>query len=170
LSHRRASIGGTSPEDCATPLAPRPSGTKGIVMNVTVVTGHLTRPPDRRTLPSGEEVVSYDLSVVSGEDRAESVPVAWPAPPPSATQLDVGEALLVVGRVRRRFFRAGGSTQSRTEIVASAVLPLRRRAAVKRLLAEASAALDELVATPPAPPARRRGGPAARSGQVADAS
>jgi hypothetical protein len=74
-------------------------------MNVTVVTGHLTRPPDRRTLPSGEEVVSYDLSVVSGEDRAESVPVAWPAPPPSATQLDVGEALLVVGAC------AGGSSE-----------------------------------------------------------
>jgi single-strand DNA-binding protein len=159
-------MGATSPLRLRQPLAQRPGGTKGNVMNVTVVTGHLTRPPDHRTLPSGEEVVGYDLSVVSAEDRVETGPVAWPAPPPSATQIQVGEALLVVGRVRRRFFRAGGSTQSRTEVVASAVVPLRRRAAVRRLLAEASVELDELASAPPAAPARRKG----RAGQVADAS
>lgn len=140
-------------------------------MNVTVVTGHLSRPPDRRTLPSGEEVVSFDLSVVSAEDRVESVPVAWLGPPPSAGEIEVGEALLVVGRVRRRFFRAGGSTQSRTEVVASAVVPLRRRSAVKRLLAEASCAVEELAAAPPARARRGAGaGRGARTGQVADAS
>ena len=74
--------------------------------------------------------------------------------------------MLVVGRVRRRFYRAGGSTQSRTEVVASAVVPLRRRAAVRRLLAEASVALEELASAPPVAPARRKG----RAGQVADAS
>lgn len=135
-------------------------------MNITVVTGHLSRPPERRTLPSGEVVVSYDLRVAGADDRAESVPVAWQSAPPSASELEVGEALLVVGRVRRRFFRAGGSTQSRTEVVASAVVPLRRRAAVRRLLAEASAGLDEFPTTPPARRARRGD----RAAQVADAS
>lgn len=136
-------------------------------MNITVVTGHRSRPPERRTLPSGEVVVSYDLRVERADDRAESVPVAWLSAPPSASGLEVGEALLVVGRVRRRFFRAGGSTQSRTEVVASAVVPLRRRAAVRRLLAEASAGLDEaLTTTPPAQWARR----GERAAQVADAS
>jgi single-strand DNA-binding protein len=31
--------------------------------------------------------------------------------------------VVVVGRVRRRFFHAGGATQSRTEVVAETVLP-----------------------------------------------
>ncbi len=135
-------------------------------MNITVVTGHLSRPPERRTLPSGEEVVSYDLRVVGADDRAESVPVAWLSAPPSASGLEVGEALLVVGRVRRRFFHAGGSIQSRTEVVASAVVPLRHRAAVRRLLAQASVGLDDILTTPPERRARR----VERAAQVADAS
>ena len=134
-------------------------------MNVTVVTGHVARPPERRTLPTGEEVVSCDVKVVHTDDRAELVPVAWPSAPRSADELAPGEAVLVVGRVRRRFFRAGGSTQSRTEVSATAVVPLRRRAAVRRLLAEASAALEDPVGEPPARRARRAGGD-----QVADAS
>lgn len=135
-------------------------------MNIAVVTGHLSRPPDRRTLPSGEELLSCDLSVVGSDDKAESVPVAWPAPPASASQLEAGDAVLVVGRVRRRFFRSGGSTQSRTEVVASAMIPLRRKAAVKRLLAEARASMEDAseLAAPRAP---RRG---ARAAQVAEAS
>lgn len=135
-------------------------------MNITVVTGRLVRPPDRRTLPSGEELVSYDVSVVGPDGRAESVPVVWPAAPTAADELEVGAALLVVGRVRRRFFRSGGATQSRTEVVADGVVPVRRKAAARRLLAGASAVLataDEAV--PPAEPARR-----ARRAQEAEAS
>ena len=134
-------------------------------MNLSVATGHLTRPPERRTLPSGEELVSYDLGVTGPGDRVESVPVAWPSPPSSAADLGEGDAVLVVGRVRRRFFRTGGATQSRTELVAAAVVPLRRRSVVKRLLAEAAAALED-PAVEPARPARRR----APVDQVADAS
>jgi single-strand DNA-binding protein len=40
----------------------------------------------------------------------------------------------VLGRVRRRFFRAGGSTQSRTEVVVSAAVPTRRPAAAGKAL------------------------------------
>lgn len=124
-------------------------------MNITVVTGHLSRPLDRRTLPSGEELVGLDLSVCGPDGRAESVPVSWPDAPAPGGELEVGEALLVVGRTRRRFFRAGGATQSRTEVVATAVVPLRRKAAVKRCLAEAAADLGDGSSTAPATPARR---------------
>ena len=124
-------------------------------MNLSVVTGHLSRPPEHRTLPSGEELVSYDLSVPGADQRTESVPVTWPSAPAAAADLVAGDAVLVVGRVRRRFFRAGGSTQSRTEVVASAVVPLRRRSAVRRLLAEAAAVLSEPVVEA-APRASRR--------------
>ena len=40
----------------------------------------------------------------------------------------------MVGSVRRRFFRAGGTTQSRTEVVAEKVLPARRGRDVRRAL------------------------------------
>ena len=46
--------------------------------------------------------------------------------------------------VRRRFFRAGGSTQSRTEVVADKVIPVRRAKAAERAVAEALAAAEEL--------------------------
>jgi single-strand DNA-binding protein len=36
--------------------------------------------------------------------------------------LDVDEEVVVLGRVRRRFFRTGGGTQSRTEVVADQVV------------------------------------------------
>ncbi|MDQ3385100.1 MAG: hypothetical protein M3503_03660 [Actinomycetota bacterium] len=135
-------------------------------MNLSVAAGHLSRPPERRTLPSGEELVSYDLSVAGPADRVESVPVSWPSPPTSAADLGAGDAVLVVGRVRRRFFRAGGSTQSRTEVVATAVVPLRRKSAVKRLLLEAAAVLEDPVVEPTPKAPRRR--PVVD--QVADAS
>jgi hypothetical protein len=41
----------------------------------------------------------------------------------SAVHAEVDALVLVVGEVRRRFFRAGGVTQSRTEVLASAAVP-----------------------------------------------
>lgn len=110
-------------------------------MNLTVVTGHLSRPPERRVLPSGAELVSYDLTVEGPDGRAEAVPVVWPSAPAAADAFVAGDALVVVGRVRRRFFRAGGATQSRTEVVAEKVVPARRKAAARRLVAGAVEAL-----------------------------
>ena len=49
--------------------------------------------------------------------------------------------MVVTGRVRRRFFRAGGSTQSRTEVVADVVVPTRQRKKAKQAV---DAAVDEL--------------------------
>jgi len=51
----------------------------------------------------------------------------WFDAPASARELDVDEEVLVVGRVRRRFFRTPSGTQSRTEVVAEQVV-LRRHA------------------------------------------
>lgn len=63
--------------------------------------------------------------------------------------------MVVVGAVERRFFRVGGATQSRTEVVAASVVPVRRAVAARRSLAEAVASLAEAEAALPA--ARRRG-------------
>ena len=124
-------------------------------MNIAVVTGHLSRPPERRALSSGEEHVGFEVAVERPDGRAETVPVVWPSAPPSATELEVGAAVVVVGRVRRRFYRAGGGTQSRTEVVADRVVPARQAAAVRRLVGEAADALVAGVAAKPGARSRR---------------
>jgi single-strand DNA-binding protein len=52
---------------------------------------------------------------------------------------DEGTELLVTGRVRRRFFRAGGATQSRTEVVAEAVVVATDQRRVRRAIDRALA-------------------------------
>jgi|SRR5690606_35920726 len=113
-------------------------------LNLSVLSGTLSREPELRTLPSGD--VLLELQVTTRTSAAtDSVPVSWPDPPRSATGWSAGQAVVVVGRVRRRFFRAGGATASRTEVVAERVVPASRRKAAADLLAGAAAA----VAAPP---------------------
>ena len=59
--------------------------------------------------------------------RRLSVPVAVLDPPAWVEELDAGDEIVVVGPVRRRFFRAAGATASRVEIEADVVAPARDR-------------------------------------------
>jgi single-stranded DNA-binding protein len=110
-------------------------------MNVVVAVGRLTRPAELRVLPSGDQLVTLELTVPREEERADSVPVSWFRAPARAAALDVDEEVLVVGRVRRRFYTSGGATQSRTEVVADAVVPTRQK---KRMAAAVVRARDQL--------------------------
>src|SRR2546429_2559439 len=83
-------------------------------MNVVALIGHLTRPAEQRVLPSGDRLIELQVTTARESARAETVPVVWFDPPASAANLDVDETVVVVGRVRRRFFRAGGAPPSRT--------------------------------------------------------
>jgi single-strand DNA-binding protein len=113
-------------------------------VNVAVVQGCLSSAPVERVLPSGDRMVSLEVSVPrrGPGQKGETVPVAWPNPPANAIDLAPGTQVMVLGRVRRRFFRVGGFTQSRTEVVAESVVPLRRPKRVADLLAEAVARLE----------------------------
>jgi hypothetical protein len=71
------------------------------------------------------------------------VPVVWEAPPPSAAEYDTDAELVVVGRVRRRFFRTAARTESRTEVVAEAVVPMRQVKRVRAALGAAQARIEE---------------------------
>ena len=106
-------------------------------MNVVVLQGALSSAPVSRQLASGSIVVSLELTTPT-EEGAASVPVAWFDPPGEVT-FAPGDAVCVVGAVRRRFFRSGGSTQSRTEVVASDVLPASKRRQVRAALTRAAA-------------------------------
>jgi single-strand DNA-binding protein len=114
--------------------------------NLAVVIGTLSRPAEARTLPSGDTLVALDVTVRPSAGPAESVPVAWPSPPAAAEGWPAGHAVVVVGRVRRRFFRAGGVTQSRVEVVAQRVVPLGRRRAVRAALEAARLELEAIEA------------------------
>ena len=113
-------------------------------MNITVLRGRLSRPPELRELPSGDVLVGYDITIAATEGRrAESVPVVWPEAPAGAADLEPETEVVVVGRVRRRFFRAAGGTQSRTEVVAEAVVNARHTKRVAAALERAQARLAE---------------------------
>ena len=48
------------------------------VLNIAVLQGSLSRPPEVRQLPSGDLLVNYEVTVPAATDRkAESVPVCW---------------------------------------------------------------------------------------------
>ena len=111
--------------------------------NVVVLIGRLARPPEARELPSGDRLVAYELTIDREGERAETVPVVWVGAPASAVDHDVDERMVVVGRVRRRFFRAGGGTQSRTEVVAEAVVNTRHGKRAAAALARAQERLAE---------------------------
>jgi single-stranded DNA-binding protein len=110
-------------------------------MNLVIAVGRLTRPAELRMLPSGDRLVTLELTVPRETERAESVPVSWFDAPARAVDLDVDDEVLVVGRVRRRFVQSGGVSHSRTEVVADAVVPARQK---KRVAAALERARDQL--------------------------
>lgn len=123
------------------------------MLNVVAIRGRLSRPAEERVLPtSGARVLGLDITVRrEGSARAESVPVVWHDPPAAAVLLGAGDEVVVVGHVARRFFRTGGSTRSRTEVVAASVVPLRSAKKVGAALAAAAAEITSAL-----PPARGR--------------
>lgn len=102
--------------------------------NLSVVVGALSHPAELRDLPSGDQIRSLEVTVRAEGRPAESVPVVWAGAPATAARWAAGEEILVVGRVRRRFFRAGGLTQSRTEVAATLAVPTRRAVAAGKAL------------------------------------
>jgi len=126
--------------------------------SITLVSGALSRAAERRDLKSGDSIVNLELTSRCGPGPAESVPVVWPDAPAWADALAAGDRVVVVGRVRRRFFRAGGTTASRTEVLAERVVPERKRARVR---AAVQLAQRRLEASDEAAPSERQAGSAA---------
>ena len=116
--------------------------------NVVVLGGRLARPAEARELPSGDRLVAYEVTVPREGARAESVPVVWFGAPASAADHDVDDHVVVLGRVRRRFFRAGGTTQSRTEVVAEAVVAAGHGKRVRAAVEKAQTRLLDLTPEP----------------------
>src|SRR5947209_4387343 len=105
-------------------------------MNVVILKGTVSRPAHVRTLPSGDTVVGYELTTRVGDDPAEAVPVTW-TPGGAKASFVPGDEIVVTGRVRQRFFRANGITQSRTEVVATGIARASDTRRVRKLMGEA---------------------------------
>src|SRR5471032_1919506 len=94
--------------------------------NVAIVRGACSSLPEVRVLPSEQRLAQLQVTTrVDG--RAMSVPVSVIDPPAWLEELDTGDEIVVLGAVRRRFFRAAGSTASRVEIEAEIVCRARDR-------------------------------------------
>jgi single-strand DNA-binding protein len=136
------------------------------MINVVVLQGLLARPAQDRVLPSGTRLLSLEVTVSRPDGPADSVPVAWFDAPASAAALDAGVEVVVVGRIRRRFFRAGGLTQSRTEVVASRVARATELKRSRAMMTSAAAAVEDAAAALGGPPAPPTGGPPDGPGPV----
>ena len=124
------------------------------MLNMAIAMGNLAKPAQVRALPSGLMFAYFDLQVRTADQVLETVPVAIFDAPAQVPEWTTGQGLLAVGRVRRRFFRSGGATQSRTELVADQVWPLTLEEEVLTALACAGGVIATAVEDARSRPAR----------------
>jgi single-strand DNA-binding protein len=108
-------------------------------MNVVFLQGRLSSDPVMRELSSGSRLLSLEVSTPTDSGTA-TVPVAW-FDPPTVPDWGAGVDVVVRGVIKRRFYRSGGGTQSRTEVVAAEVCEVTKRRQAQRLLERAVNAL-----------------------------
>ncbi len=103
-------------------------------MNVAIIRGRVLGRPNERRLGSGEFASAFDVVTEDDEGRL-TVPINWVTTVKAL--VSEGDDVVVVGRVRRRFFQAGGSVQSRTEVLADTVVATRRKVAARKAIERA---------------------------------
>ena len=122
---------------------PKPETTVAEPLNLAIVRGEVSSPPDVRVLPS--EAVLVQLQVTTRlEHETLSTPIAVWNPAAWVEELEPGTEIVVVGRVRRRFFRAAGATASRVELEADLVARASDRRRVRAALRKVNATLETL--------------------------
>jgi len=91
-------------------------------VNLVVLRGVASAPPELRTLTSGRRLATISVRVHALDPGSTSVPVAVREPPGWVEDLDEGSSLVVVGALRRRFFKTKtGGTGARVEVEARAI-------------------------------------------------
>ncbi len=97
-------------------------------LNIAVIAGTLSAPPEIRTFESGTKLARYLVTVRSTEPRKriDVVPVVHWDPPDdgSIEKLDRGHRVWMVGTVQRRFWNGPEGRRSRLEVVAHYVEPI----------------------------------------------
>jgi single-strand DNA-binding protein len=114
-------------------------------VNLSVLRGPVSAPPEVRTLQSGRRVAAFGVRTPGGDGKDTSVPVTVWDPPAWLETLGRGDAVLVLGRVRRRFFRtATGVRGAKTEVEAESVARGRDRKRLGSITRRIDAAIADL--------------------------
>ena len=82
-------------------------------MNICVLQGITVGEPRVAELPSGQWAVTFDVRTQVDGSPARSVPVEWTGPQKSIPKIGADTPVAVTGSLDRRFYRAGGSLQTR---------------------------------------------------------
>jgi len=115
-----------------------------VSINLAVVRGHCSSPPEIRVLESGRTLAVVQVTARPSEGAAVSVPVVSWDPPAWVERLEAGDEVVVVGRVRRRFYRSDGGAASKVEIEADVLARGTDRRRVGVALRRAQEAIEAL--------------------------
>lgn len=132
---------------------PAASAALEVGVNLGVVCGRCSGAPEIRVLESGTRLATFGVRCPGGSggpggpgdnDRPTSVPVTVWNPAAWIETLEAGDAVIVVGRLRRRFFQRAGGVGSRVDLEAELVGRARDRRKVTSAYRKAIAALEPL--------------------------
>ena len=115
-----------------------------LALNLSVVCGPCSAAPEIRVLESGTRLATLAVRCPAGDDRATSVPVTVWDPPAWVESLEPGDVVVVVGKLRRRFYQRPGGVGSRVDVEAELIGRARDRRRIDAALKKAEAALDAL--------------------------
>ena len=114
-------------------------------VNVSVLRGAVSGPREIRALESGSRIATLAVRTSAGDGRNTSVPITVWDPPAWVEMLEADDDVVVVGRVRRRFFKtAAGGSGARTDVEAETVARARDRRRLAALLRRVDRELDRL--------------------------
>ena len=118
-----------------------------LVNNIVVLHGSLSSDPVWRELPTGSTAVTLEVTtdVDDGPRRSAPVTIIDPRRVAELEKMRAGSEVVVIGEVRRRFFRGANGPGSRTEVVAHEVVPAGQRSRVERHISEVRRVLGTLV-------------------------
>jgi len=113
-------------------------------VNLSVVCGPCSAAPEIRVLESGTRLATLAIRCPTGDDRATSVPVTVWDPPAWVEALEPGDPVVVVGRLRRRFYQRPGGVGARVDVEADLIGRARERRRLDAAVKKADTALDAL--------------------------
>jgi single-stranded DNA-binding protein len=120
------------------------ASTVGIAVNLSVLCGPCSNAPELRVLESGTRLATLAIRCTNDGERATSVPVTVWNPPAWVEDLEAGEVVVVVGRLRRRFYQCPGGVGSRVDVESEMIGRARDRRRIEAALRRATTALEAL--------------------------
>ncbi len=120
---------------------------EALSVNLGVLCGPCSGPAEVRVLESGTRLATLAVRCPAGpapDERATSVPVTVWDPPAWVDSLAAGDVVIVVGRMRRRFYQRPGGVGSRVDLEADLVGRARDRRRIDAALRKAYESLEPL--------------------------